>query len=102
MTRKLIEKVNLIIRKGSKLELVSYTSHNRPFLEICEDIKVVIRRLKTRYPIFVVKAGDYDFVLDQPFLNFMEFSQKYKPDKIFGTIIHPYTYQIVVFYILAP
>lgn len=101
MIRELMKEANLAIRKGPKLELVSHTSHSRLFLGLCEDVKVAIRGLKTRYPIFVVEVKDYKLVLGQPFLNFVKFSQKYKLDEIFGTITHSYTYQIALFHILA-
>ena len=64
MTRKLMEEVNLIMRKGLKLELVSHTGHSRPFLKLCENVEVAIKGLKTRHPIFVAETGDYDLVLD--------------------------------------
>lgn len=40
----------------------------------------------------VIEFGDYDLILDQPFLNSMKFSQEYKPDRIFGTITYFYIY----------
>lgn len=62
--------------------------HSCPFLDLCEDVEVAIGGLKTRHPIFVIEAGDYDFVLSQPFLKSVKFSQEYKLDGIFGTITH--------------
>ena len=73
MTRELMKKANLAIKKGPKLELVSYMGHSRPFLGLCEDIEVAIGGLKTRDPIFIVETGDYDLVLSQPFLNLVKF-----------------------------
>lgn len=102
MTRKLIKDTNLAMRRRLKLELVLHISHNHPFLGFCEDVKVVIKKLKTKHLIFVIETGDHDFVLGQLFLNSMKFNQKYKPDKIYSTITHPHTYQTAVFYTLAP
>ncbi len=102
MTRELIEDANSAMRRGLKLELVSYTGHSRSFLDLCEDVEVAIGGLKTSYPISVVEAGDHDLELGQPFLNSVKFSQEYKPDGIFGTITHPYTHQIAVPQTLAP
>ena len=45
----------------------------------------------------MVETGDHNLVLDQPFLNFVKFSQEYKLDGIFNTITHPHTYQMAVF-----
>ena len=74
MTRELMEEANLAMRKGPKLELILHMSHNQPFLRLCEDVEVAIEGLKTRHPIFVVKAEDHDLVLGQLFLNSMKFS----------------------------
>ena len=77
--------------------MVSHIGHSRSFLGLYEDVEVVIRGLKTKYPIFVVEVGDHDLILGQPFLNSVKFSQEYKPDKIFGTITHPHTHQMAIF-----
>lgn len=102
MTREVMEDKGLAIQRGPKLELVFHTSHSRLFLGLCKDVEVVIGRLKTKHPIFVVKTRDHDLVLGQPFLNSVKFSQEYKPDGIFGTITHPYTHQSAIFRTLAP
>ena len=102
MTRELMKDSNLAMRRGPKLELVSHTGHSQLFLGLCKDVKVAIRELKTRHPIFVVETGDHDHVLGQPFLNSIKFSQKDKPDKIFGTIIHLNTHQTAVFRTSTP
>lgn len=86
--KELIEDINLAIRRGLKLELISYMGHNLPFLRLCEDIEIAIREVKIRYLIFVIEAGDYDLVLNQLFLNSVKFSQKYKLNEIFGTITY--------------
>ena len=97
-----MEKVNLAMRKKLKLELVSYTGHSRPFLRLCEDIKVAIEGQKIMHLLFVVKVGDHELILGQLFLNFVKFSQEFKSDGIFGTITYLYTYQIAVFRTLTP
>lgn len=61
---------------------------------------IVIEELIIKYQIFIIEIGDCDLMFIQLFLNSMKFCQKYKPDKIFGTIIHPYIHQTFVFYIL--
>lgn len=40
--RKLIEDTNLLMRKGPKLELVSYNGHSHVFLSFYEYVEVVI------------------------------------------------------------
>lgn len=91
ITSKFIKDVNLAMRQGLKLELVFHTGHSHPFLGLCENVEVAIRRLKTKHPIFVVEVGDYDLVLGQSFLNFVKFNQKYKSTRIFGIIMHLHT-----------
>lgn len=102
MTRKLIEIVNLDIRQRLKLELVSNTDYSGFFFGFCEDIEIVLEEFKTRHLIFVIEAGDHDLVLGQFFLNSVKFSQKYKLDRIYDTIIYLYIYQTAVFQTLAP
>ena len=90
------------MRRGPKLELVSYTGDSRLFIGLCEDVEEAVGGLKTRHPIIMVEAGDHDLVLGQPFLNSVKFSQEYKPDGIFGTIKNFFTHQLAVFRTLAP
>ncbi len=97
-----MEDANLAMYWGSKLELVSHTGHIRSFLDLCGDVEIAIERLKTRHPILVVKTSDHNLVLGQSFLNSIKFSQKYKPERIFGTIMHPQMHQKAIFWTLAP
>lgn len=92
MIRKLIEDANLTMTQGLKLDLVSHTDDSQSFFTLCEDVKIAIRELKTRHLIFVVKAEDNNLLLSQLFLYSMKFSQKYKPDGIFGKITHLHIY----------
>lgn len=57
MTRKVIEDASLAMRRGCRLELVSYTRHNRPFLGFCEDVKVGVCGLGTRHRTFAPISG---------------------------------------------
>lgn len=102
MTRKIIEDISLAIQRDLKLELVYHISHSRFFLSFCEDIKVSMGGLKTRHSIFILETGDHDLVLGQPFLKSVKFSQKYKPDGIYGTITHFYIQCLAIFRTLAP
>ena len=88
MIKELIKKDILAKRKGPKLEFVSHIDHSRPFLGLYKDIKVAIRRLKTRHPIFIVKTEDHDLVLGQFLLNSVKFNQEYKLNGILDTITH--------------
>ncbi len=69
-----MEDTCLAIRRGPKLESISHTSHSRLFLALCKNVKVAIRGLKARHPIFVVENRDHDLLLGQPFLNSVKFN----------------------------
>lgn len=90
MTRDLIEDINLAMRQGLKLELVSHMRYSYPFFGLCNNVEVAIKEFKIRHPIFGFQARDHDFVLGQLFLNSIKFIQKYKLDRIFNTIMHPH------------
>lgn len=86
-----MENAGLAMQYGPKLELISYIDHSRPFFSLCKNIKIVIKKLKTKHLIFLVKQRNHDLVLGQLFLYLIKFSQEYKPDSIFDTIIYLYT-----------
>lgn len=50
----------------------------------------------------MIEVRDHNFILKQPFLNFIKFSWEYIPDGIFNTIIYLHMYQIRIFCALAP
>lgn len=97
ITKKLIKDINLAIKQGFMLELVSYINHNC----FCIDVKVIIQRLKTRHLIFIVNTNDHNFISGHLVLNYGKLCQKYKPDKIFNTIMHLYMDQTSVFHTLT-
>ena len=92
-----MEDANLAMKQGSKLELVSHTRHSPLFHSFCKDVKIVIRGLRTRHPIFIVESGDHNLMLGQSFLNSIKFSKEYKLDGIFSTITYPHIHQTTVF-----
>lgn len=66
--------MGLAMQQGLKLELVSYTDHISPIFGLCEDIKINIEGLKSKYSNFVVEYEDHDLILGQLFLNSVNFS----------------------------
>lgn len=74
ISKRLIEETNLAIRQSSKIEFVFYTGDSRFFSGLCKNVEIAIKGLKTRHLIFLIKAGNHDFVLSQPFLNSIKFS----------------------------
>ena len=74
MTREVIGDADLAMQQEPKFELVSHTNHSRPFHGLCEDVKVSMGGLKTRYLIFIIEHRDVYLVLGQLFLNSVKFS----------------------------
>lgn len=101
ITSEVIEDAGLAMQQGPKLKLVSHTWQSHLFHSFCENVEMVMGRLKIKHPIFIMEYRDHNLVLGQLFLNSMKFSQEYKPDGIFGTITHSWTKQLTVFQILA-
>ena len=60
MTRKIMEDAGLAMQYGLKLELTSYINHSYFFLGPCENVKIAIRGLKIRHPIFVIEQRDHN------------------------------------------
>lgn len=79
--------MGLAIRQRPKLELILHTSHSHLFLRLYKDVEIAISNLKTRHLIFVMKYKDHNRVLGQLFLNIVKFSQDFKLDRVFDTII---------------
>lgn len=101
MTKEVMEDAGVAMRRGPRLELVSHTGHSRPFLGLCEDVKLAVGGLITRHPICVIEHGDHDYVLGQFFLKAVKSSDDYKPDRVFS-ITHPQTKETAVFRTLSP
>lgn len=51
------------MRRDLKLKLVSHTGHNYLFHELCEDVEMIIRGLRTRHSTLVVEMEDHNLVL---------------------------------------
>lgn len=62
------------------------------FFCLYKDVEIAIKTLKIRHSIFVIKTKNQDLVLEQIFLNFIKFIQKYRFNQIFGTITNFYIY----------
>lgn len=44
-----------------------YTDYSQLFLELYEDLELIIGGLKTKYPIVVVEHGDHELISKNPF-----------------------------------
>lgn len=61
------------------------------FFGLCKDIKIAIKELKIKYPIFMVKQRNYNLILSQSFLNLIKYSQEYKSSDIL-TLLSTYIF----------
>jgi hypothetical protein len=64
MIRKLMNKTRIIIRFESRLRLIFYIEHDMNFNEIYDDVKLNIKKLKTRHHIFVIVHANHQLVFD--------------------------------------
>jgi hypothetical protein len=67
MIKKLMNKTRIIIRFKFRFRLIFHIEHDMNFDEICDDVKLNIKELKTRYHIFVIAHANHQLVLDQFF-----------------------------------
>lgn len=54
--KEIIKDVKLGIKRSSQLELVFHIDHKELFLNLCENVEVVVSNLKTRHLIFVIET----------------------------------------------
>ncbi len=59
MTKRLMNKIDIIIRFVFRLRLIFYIEHNMNFNDICDDVELNIKKIKTRYHVFVVVHVDH-------------------------------------------
>lgn len=74
MTKKIIEDRSLAMQHSLKLKLISYTNYKCLFFSFYEDVKTIIKELKTKYLIFMIEQRNYNLVLSQYFLNLIKFN----------------------------
>jgi hypothetical protein len=64
MIKRLMNKTKIIMRFESRLRLIFHIDHDMNFNEICDDVELNIKELKTRHHIFVIAHANYQLVLD--------------------------------------
>ncbi len=52
--RRLINKINIIMRFDFRLRLIFYIEHDINFDYVCDDVELNIKKIKTRHYVFVV------------------------------------------------
>ncbi len=59
MIKKLMNKTKIILRFKFRFRLIFYIDHDMNFDKIYDDVKLNIKKLKTRYYIFVIVYANH-------------------------------------------
>jgi hypothetical protein len=59
MIKRLMKKAKIIMRFESRLRLIFHIDHDMNFDEICDDVELNIKELKTRHHIFVITHANH-------------------------------------------
>jgi hypothetical protein len=100
MIKKLMNKTKIIIRFESWLRLIFHIEHDMNFDEICDDVKLNIKELKTRHYIFVIFNANHQLILHQFFLINLNTNYHYRSNKIYVVFINFDLNRFVIFKIL--
>jgi hypothetical protein len=100
MTRQLMNKVNIIMRFDFRLRLIFHIEHDMNFDDVCDDVELNIKKIKTRYHVFVVTHVNHQFVLKQSFLIDFSVNYDYHFDEIYVLLINLDLSRFVIFKIL--
>jgi hypothetical protein len=100
MIKRLMNKTKIIIYFESRLRLIFYIEHDINFDEICDDVELNIKKLKTRHHIFVIVHADHQLVFDQFFLIDLSANYDYRLNEIYIIFINFDFNRFVIFKIL--
>ncbi len=64
MIKRLMNKTKIIMRLKFRFRLIFHIDHDMNFDEVCDDVELNIKRLKTRHHIFVMIHANHQFVFD--------------------------------------
>jgi hypothetical protein len=63
MTKRLMNKIDIIMRSDFRLRLIFHIEHDINFDDVCDDVELNIKKMKTRHHVFVVAHVDHQLVL---------------------------------------
>jgi hypothetical protein len=89
ITRRLMNIVDMTMRPGSRLRLISYTRHDMGRDGVCTDVEVDVGGLCTIHHIFVVAYADHQLVLRQFFLTDVFINYDYRNDGVYAMMSNP-------------
>jgi hypothetical protein len=88
MTRRLMNKTDIIMRFDSRLRLIFHIEHDMNFDDVCDDVELNIKKMKTRHHVFVVAHVDHQLILKQSFLIDFNVNYDYRFDEIYVVLIN--------------
>jgi hypothetical protein len=97
MIKKLMNKTKIILRFKFRFRLIFYIDHDMNFDKIYDDVKLNIKKLKTRYYIFVIVYANHQLVFDQFFLTSLNANYDYRFDEIYIIFINFNFNRFVIF-----
>jgi hypothetical protein len=92
--------MKIIMRFESRLCLIFHIDHDKNFDEVCNDVELNIKRLKTRHHIFVIIHANHQFVLDQFFLTHLNANYDYRFNEIYVIFINFDLNRFMIFKVL--
>jgi hypothetical protein len=97
MIKKLMNKTKIIMRFKSRFRLIFHIEHDMNFDEMCDDVELNIKELKTRHHIFVIAHANHQLVLDQFFLTDLSANYDYRLDEVYVVFINFDLNRFVIF-----
>ncbi len=88
MTKRLMNKVDIIMRSDLRLRLIFHIEHDMNFDDVCNDVQLNIKEMKTRHHVFVVVHVDHQLVLRQSFLIDFSVNYDYRLDEVYAVFIN--------------
>jgi uncharacterized membrane protein len=67
------------------------------FDDVCDDVELNIKKIKTRHHVFVVAYIDHQFVLKQSFLIYFSVNYDYRFDEIYALLTNLNLSRFVIF-----
>ncbi len=83
-----MNKINIIMRSDFRLRLIFYIEHDMNFDDVCDDVELNIKKMKTRHYVFVVIHVDHQFILRQSFLIDFNVNYDYRFDEVYVVLIN--------------
>ncbi len=100
MTRRLMNKIDITMRSDLRLRLIFYIEHDMTFDDVCDDVKLNIKKMKTRHHVFVIVHVNHQLVLKQSFLIDFNVNYDYRFDEVYVVLINLDLNQSIIFKVL--